>query len=193
MTDDRRKKPTHPRGPRREPRPQDFGRDRVAGRETRETRETSEEAEATEGPALGVVPATPPARRRSLTNVGGEIETSGDPAMAKVLAHAIDVAPNPDEAAEDRAHVHGFHAYPARAHPVTVRRLIEDLVPEGGTVLDPFCGSGTVLVEAMLAGRATIGSDLNPIAILLARAKTYPRPPEKTQALVDAARGVAAH
>jgi SAM-dependent methyltransferase len=151
------------------------------------------EPEASEATTLGVVSVDPPQRRRSLTNVGGEIETSGDSAMAKVLAHAIDVAPSMDEAAEDRAHVHGFHAYPARAHPVTARRLIEALAPEGGTVLDPFCGSGTVLVEAMLAGRATVGSDLNPIAVMLARAKTYPRTPEKTKALVEAARGVAEH
>jgi hypothetical protein len=113
--------------------------------------------------------------------------------MAQVLTHALDVAPSMEEGAEDRAHVHGFHAYPARAHPVTVRRLIEDLVPAGGTVLDPFCGSGTVLVEAMLAGRKAIGSDLNPIAVMLARAKTFPRTPEKTAALVAAARGVAEH
>jgi hypothetical protein len=50
-----------------------------------------------------------------------------------------------------------------------------------------------VLVEAMLAGRAAIGSDLNPIAVMLARAKTYPRSPEKTKALVEAARGAAEH
>ncbi|HVH45583.1 MAG TPA: DNA methyltransferase [Labilithrix sp.] len=146
----------------------------------------------TEAAALGVIPKTEALpRRRSLTNVGGGVETSGDRAMAQVLAHALDVAPSMDEGAEDRAHVHGFHAYPARAHPVTVRRLIEDLVPPGGTVLDPFCGSGTVLVEAMLAGRATIGSDLNPIAVMLARAKTFPRGQEKTAALVEAACGVA--
>lgn len=133
------------------------------------------------------------ARRRSLTNVGGTVETSGDRRMAEILAHAIDVTPSEDEGAEDRAHVHGFHAYPARAHPVTARRLVEELVPEGGVVLDPFCGSGTVLVEAMLANRAAVGSDLNPIAVMLARAKTYPRGPERTRALVEAAKGVADH
>ncbi|MBX3227717.1 MAG: DNA adenine methylase [Labilithrix sp.] len=132
-------------------------------------------------------------RRRALTNVGGEVETSGDREAAAILAHAIDVAPTEDEDAEDRAHVHGFHSYPARAHPVTARRLIEELSPEGGTVLDPFCGSGTVLVEAMLAGRSAIGSDLNPIAVMLARAKTFPHAPEKTAALVSAAHGVAEH
>lgn len=142
-------------------------------------------------PRAGVDRRAPDARRRSLTNVGGPIETSGDRKSAQILAHALDVAPSMDEAAEDRAHVHGFHAYPARAHPVTIRRLVEALVPPGGTVLDPFCGSGTVLVEAMLAGRAAIGSDLNPIAVMLSRAKTFPRGPERTRALVEAARGVA--
>jgi SAM-dependent methyltransferase len=137
--------------------------------------------------------AEEPARRRSLTNVGGASETSGDREMARILANAIDVTPDMAETADDRAHVHGFHAYPARAHPITVRRLIEQLVPPGGTVLDPFCGSGTVLVEAMLAGRAAIGSDLNPIAVMLARAKTFPRTPEQTAKLIEAARGVAEH
>ena len=134
-----------------------------------------------------------PAARRSLSNVGGEVQTGGDAEAAAILAYALDVEPNMDEAADDRAHVHGFHAYPARAHPVTARRLIEELVPEGGTVLDPFCGSGTVLVEAMLANRATVGSDLNPIAVMLARMKTYPRDSAKIAALLEAARGVAEH
>lgn len=148
-------------------------------------------------------------RRRSLTNVGGEIETSGDPREAEILARAIDVPPpsfdeskegrkasGPPEASleedPDRAHVHGFHAYPARAHPVTARRLIEELIVDGGVVLDPFCGGGTILVEAMLAGRMAIGTDLNPIAVMLSRAKTFPHSPELTAALVRAAEGVAA-
>jgi hypothetical protein len=131
-------------------------------------------------------------KRRALTNVGGEIETAGDEVEASKLARALDVDPSTEEDADDRAHVHGFHAYPARAHPVTVHRLVEDFVLRG-TVLDPFCGSGTVLVEAMLAGRNAIGTDLNPIAVLLARAKTFPRRPEATAALVAAARGVAEH
>lgn len=131
-------------------------------------------------------------RRRSLTNVGGDIDTSGEPEAAEKLARALDVAPTSEADAPDRAHVHGFHAYPARTHPVTARRLVDSFVPEGGTVLDPFCGSGTVIVEAMLAGRAAIGTDLNPFAVMLARSKTYPRSPDKTAALVDAARGAAA-
>ena len=42
----------------------------------------------------------------------------------------------------------------------------------GNTVLDPFCGSGSVLIEAILAGRDAIGVDSNPLAVVLATAKT---------------------
>lgn len=134
----------------------------------------------------------PVKRRRSLTHVGGEIQVQGDAAEAAALATALEVEPDAAEDAPDRAHVHGFHAYPARAHPVTARRLVEAFCPKGGVVLDPFCGSGTVLVEAMLAGRDAIGTDLNPLAVMLARAKTFARPPEKSAALVASAREVAA-
>ncbi len=131
-------------------------------------------------------------RRRSLTNVGGEIARGGDPRASEQLAHAVDVAPTAEADAPDRAHVHGFHAYPARAHPVTARRLVDAFAPAKGLVLDPFCGSGTVLIEAMLAGRNALGTDLNPLAVMLARAKTHPRKPEATAALVASAKEVAA-
>ena len=130
-------------------------------------------------------------RRRSLTNVGGEIDRGGDERASELLAHAVDVAPNEAADAPDRAHVHGFHAYPARAHPVTARRLVDAFAPARGLVLDPFCGSGTILIEAMLAGRDALGTDLNPLAVMLARAKTYPRKPEATAALLAAAKEVA--
>lgn len=131
-------------------------------------------------------------RRRSLTNVGGEIDRGGDERASELLAHAVDVAPTSEADAPDRAHVHGFHAYPARAHPVTARRLVDAFAPARGLVLDPFCGSGTILIEAMLAGRDALGTDLNPLAVMLARAKTYPRRPEATAALVASAQEVAA-
>ena len=130
-------------------------------------------------------------RRRSLTNVGGEIDRGGDERASELLAHAVDVAPNEAADAPDRAHVHGFHAYPARAHPVTARRLIDAFAPARGLVLDPFCGSGTILIEAMLAGRDALGTDLNPLAVMLARAKTYPRKPDAVAALLAAAKDVA--
>jgi hypothetical protein len=52
------------------------------------------------------------------------------------------------------------------------RELIDALSRPGQTVLDPFCGGGTTLVEATVSGRNAIGSDSNPLAVLITRAKT---------------------
>jgi hypothetical protein len=115
-------------------------------------------------------------QRRSLTNVGGSISTEGDKADAERLAHALSVPPATDDDNDPaRAHVHGFHTYPARMHPITAARLVSAFANAGGRVLDPFCGSGTVLVEAMVAGRHAIGTDLNPLAVRLSACKTRMR------------------
>lgn len=117
-----------------------------------------------------------PKRRRALTNIGGVLDTEGDRLDAAKLARALAVPPSTD--ADDdpaRAHVHGFHTYPARMHPDTAARLVAGFVPPSGRVLDPFCGSGTVLVEALVAGRSAVGTDLNPLAVRLAACKTRPR------------------
>ncbi len=132
-----------------------------------------------------------PSRRRAIERIGA------------ALAHALDVTPPrgareiadrrataPDD--PDRAHVHGFHTYPARMHPTTAARLVEAASGERETVLDPFCGSGTVLVEAMIAGRRAVGVDLNPLAIPLARLKTTPSDDPRRRELVVTARSIAA-
>lgn len=69
---------------------------------------------------------------------------------------------------------HGLHDYPARMVPQIAHRLIETYTREGDKILDPFCGSGTTLVEAALLNRKAIGTDINPFAILLAKVKTTP-------------------
>jgi DNA modification methylase len=142
----------------------------------------------------------PKPQRRSLSHVGGEVETGGNKTEARALASALHVAPaSPPDApeqrgeGEDRAHVHGFHTYPARMHPVTAARLIDAFSPKRGVVLDPFCGSGTVAVETMIAGRSAIGSDLNPVAVRLTTTKTRARAKGELEALVDAARSAAQH
>jgi hypothetical protein len=122
-------------------------------------------------------PAAPVRRaRRSLAHVGGEVETRGDADLAAVLARSLAVlpaTPTAHEAERDaRPHVHGFHPYPARLHPSTAAHLVGALAPESGVVLDPFCGSGTVLVEARAAKREAWGFDLNPVAVALSKLKT---------------------
>lgn len=67
---------------------------------------------------------------------------------------------------------HAFDSYPAKMLPHMARFLVEKISRPGQLILDPFCGSGTVLVESVMAGRSALGIDLNPLAVLLARAKT---------------------
>ena len=74
---------------------------------------------------------------------------------------------------------HGLHDYPARMIPQIAERLILRYSDFGQQILDPFCGSGTTVIEARLAARNSIGSDINPLAILLAKVKSTPLDFEK--------------
>lgn len=48
---------------------------------------------------------------------------------------------------------HGYHTYPAKFIPQLAARLIGELSNEGETVVDPFVGSGTTIVEAIVNSR----------------------------------------
>jgi hypothetical protein len=68
---------------------------------------------------------------------------------------------------------HGLHEYRGKFFPQLVRALINIAnVPSGGLIADPMAGSGTTTVEAVTAGFATVGMDLNPLSVLMARTKT---------------------
>ncbi|MET0793116.1 MAG: DNA methyltransferase, partial [Polyangiaceae bacterium] len=135
-------------------------------------------SEPAAAPAPGPAKPTTPEKkqRRALSHVGGEIRVVGGSEQDRErLKYALSV--DPDENAI-MAHVHGFHSYPARLHPETARRLIESFSPPHGRVLDPFCGSGTVLVEARQLGRHAFGIDANPLAVELASLKSRGSTPE---------------
>ncbi|MEE8396261.1 MAG: hypothetical protein V3S29_09415 [bacterium] len=87
---------------------------------------------------------------------------------------------------------HRFHPYPGRFHHHLARSLLGALSPSGAGVCDPFMGGGTTLVEAMLAGLPAVGSDLNPIAVLVARERTRIRTPAQAHGANEAARRIAA-
>jgi SAM-dependent methyltransferase len=133
----------------------------------------------------------PGRQRRALSNVGGRLEIhGGSAAQRQALEHALRVD------ADERvvmAHVHGFHSYPARLHPQTAARLIEAFSPSTGHVLDPFCGSGTVLVEARRLGRNATGVDANPLAVELSWLKTGGLGDEQIAELEPSAHAVAEH
>lgn len=74
---------------------------------------------------------------------------------------------------------HSYHRYPAKFIPQLASALIKEYSKLGDVVCDPFGGCGTTLVEAKLAGRQSIGFDLNPLATLITRAKIVAIPPDK--------------
>ena len=71
-------------------------------------------------------------------------------------------------------YTHCYQNYPARMIPQIVRALIEEYSPDGRlrTLLDPYMGSGTSLVEASIAGIDSVGIDVNPLACLISDVKT---------------------
>jgi DNA modification methylase len=69
---------------------------------------------------------------------------------------------------------HNMHKFPAKLIPHIPYFFIRSLTSPGETVLDVFCGSGTVLVESMLAGRNCVGTDINPLCRLITKVKTTP-------------------
>jgi site-specific DNA-methyltransferase (cytosine-N4-specific) len=71
-----------------------------------------------------------------------------------------------------RYSLHGLHEYKGKFNPQIVRTLgnLFQIEP-GDHVLDPFSGSGTVLLEGAHMGWNAVGLDLNPLAVLIANAK----------------------
>jgi hypothetical protein len=67
--------------------------------------------------------------------------------------------------------IHGLHWYPGSFIPQVASNLVRLLTQPGDCVLDPFCGCGTTLVEAVKLGRSAIGLDNNRVGVLAAQAK----------------------
>jgi site-specific DNA-methyltransferase (cytosine-N4-specific) len=69
---------------------------------------------------------------------------------------------------------HSLHPYPAKFPPQLPKTILQQFAHKGSTVLDPFCGSGTTLVEARLLGYNAIGVDVNGLSSLLSKVKATP-------------------
>ena len=68
---------------------------------------------------------------------------------------------------------HGIHAFKGKFYPQLAKSLLNIArIDPGAVVLDPFSGSGTILLEGYLNGFRACGCDMNPLAVRISRAKT---------------------
>lgn len=84
-------------------------------------------------------------------------------------SRALDLFPNAHDAG-------GAPAPACNPHPTVkplalMRWLVRLATPEGGLLLDPFCGSGTTGAAAALEGRRFLGVELDPAYATIARAR----------------------
>jgi Predicted DNA modification methylase len=82
---------------------------------------------------------------------------------------------------------HLIHAYPAKLLPHIPYFFLNNrcFSKKGDVILDPFCGTGTVLLEANFAGRNALGADANPLARKIAYVKTQKLDGKKLNKLLD--------
>jgi len=71
-----------------------------------------------------------------------------------------------------RYSVHGLHEYKGKFNPQVVKALYNIFgIKSGDRILDPFCGSGTSIVEAAHSNISAMGTDINPLAAMIANTK----------------------
>jgi len=82
-------------------------------------------------------------------------------------------AATPSSRKDPKYVTHGIHPYKGKFYPQLAKGLINQLgLGVGATILDPFCGSGTTLLEGYLNGYRAHGCDVHPLAASIASAKT---------------------
>lgn len=69
---------------------------------------------------------------------------------------------------------HDYFRYFGKLPPVVVSHILDEGEGDAGRgpVLDLMCGSGTTLVECMIRGSESVGIDINPLSVLVSKAKT---------------------
>jgi len=74
--------------------------------------------------------------------------------------------------APTRELTHCYHDYPARMIPQVAGKLLDTFGQGAELLFDPYCGTGTSMVEALIRNINAAGTDLNPLARLISQAKT---------------------
>lgn len=117
-----------------------------------------------------------PAELLRLSNLAFTHKISGDGIAAQPTWQAAlenGGASNPAARKEPKYATHGLHPYKGKFYPQLAKGLINlSGIGADARILDPFCGSGTTLLEGYLNGFESYGCDLHPLAAKVARAKT---------------------
>ncbi|MFW9974463.1 MAG: hypothetical protein ACFFDQ_04225 [Candidatus Thorarchaeota archaeon] len=87
-------------------------------------------------------------------------------ASPKITLNHFDKVNNPKS-------IHGIYPYRGKMSALDAAHVISQL-PPNAVLLDPFCGTGTIVYEAQVHGMRAIGVDNNPLACIIARGKTEP-------------------
>ena len=112
----------------------------------------------------------------TLPNESFSVEYCAEYDLEKQVAHLL--AGNLDFHDNDGTYApHNFHSFPAKFPPQLPRIFIQHLTAPGDVVLDPMMGSGTTILEAIMADRRAVGVDLDPLAVLISSVKTTPLDP----------------
>lgn len=110
------------------------------------------------------------ARRLVFTHAVGMNALDTDPTWQAIIENGFVLQ---QSARKDPKYVtHGLHPYKGKFYPQLAKGLMNlCTLPSGASVFDPFCGSGTTLLEGYLNGHRTFGCDMNPVAAKIAKAK----------------------
>ena len=86
--------------------------------------------------------------------------------------------------------IHGIYPYRGKISALDAGQVVSQF-PRSDVLLDPFCGTGTILYEAQAHGMNAIGVDNNPLACTIARGKTQPVDSEDVLARLEESIGTA--
>ncbi|TET09686.1 MAG: hypothetical protein E3J86_07430 [Candidatus Thorarchaeota archaeon] len=82
--------------------------------------------------------------------------------------------------------IHGIYPYRGKMSAIDAAYVISQL-PSNATLLDPFCGTGTIVYEAQSHGMKAVGVDNNPLACIIAKGKIEYGNQESVLSILDTA------
>ena len=117
-------------------------------------------------------PAIWQARRLTFTRalIVGDVHGTVQPTWQNVLENGD---ADPIKRKDPKYATHGLHQFKGKFYPQLVKSLLNiSDAPLGSNLFDPYCGSGTTLLEGMLNGYKAYGCDYNPLSAKISHAKT---------------------